>query len=226
MPFRGWIGKTKKVWNAFNTLQSPCPDELRLFWGQRGGVQLNIRKVFLMFCTLCVLIATKDSSFNGQWHLNFGFKRKITILRNMLKSPSFPCLDTSGEVLGCGEGVWYGCDDLKWRALTSCSVSTMASICWRLDSSSSHLEHITHTDTVWSVQSQGQPCINPNTDHLSRHPCSLFTHNHPSSASNQLTMWNHQPGSQKVFPTHSAIFFVLCCPLNAWRTVIQCQGSQ
>jgi hypothetical protein len=33
------------LWNAF--------DESRLFWGQRG-VQLNIRKVFLMFCTLSV----------------------------------------------------------------------------------------------------------------------------------------------------------------------------
>ena len=32
---------------------SLCPDELRLFWGQKG-VWLNIRKVFLMFCTLSV----------------------------------------------------------------------------------------------------------------------------------------------------------------------------
>jgi hypothetical protein len=34
-------------------LGSPCPDELRLFWGQKK-VQLDIGKVFLMFCTLSV----------------------------------------------------------------------------------------------------------------------------------------------------------------------------
>ena len=32
---------------------SPWPDELRLFWGKKV-VQLNIRKVFLMFCTFIV----------------------------------------------------------------------------------------------------------------------------------------------------------------------------
>ena len=39
------------------TLSTPCrvhvSDELRLFWGQKG-MQLNTRKVFLMFCTLSV----------------------------------------------------------------------------------------------------------------------------------------------------------------------------
>uniref|UniRef100_A0A673XA66 Major facilitator superfamily (MFS) profile domain-containing protein n=1 Tax=Salmo trutta TaxID=8032 RepID=A0A673XA66_SALTR len=34
--------------NVFNTLCSPCPDELRLFCGQKG-VQLNIRKKALLF---------------------------------------------------------------------------------------------------------------------------------------------------------------------------------
>ena len=32
------------LWNAFDSLYSPCPDELSLFWGQ-NGVQLNIREV-------------------------------------------------------------------------------------------------------------------------------------------------------------------------------------
>ena len=41
------------LWKAFDAMSSPCPDELRLFWGQRR-VQLNIRTVFLMFCTLSV----------------------------------------------------------------------------------------------------------------------------------------------------------------------------
>jgi hypothetical protein len=35
---------------AFDTLKSPCPDELRLFWGQKR-LHLNIRTVVLMFCT-------------------------------------------------------------------------------------------------------------------------------------------------------------------------------
>jgi hypothetical protein len=39
-----------------------CPDELRLFWGQ-NRVQLNIRKVFLMFCTLSVSIKYRKSHF-------------------------------------------------------------------------------------------------------------------------------------------------------------------
>ena len=41
------------LWNAFNTVSSPWPDKLRLFWWQKG-VQLNIRKVFLMFGILIV----------------------------------------------------------------------------------------------------------------------------------------------------------------------------
>ena len=40
-------------WNTFDTLKSPCHNELRLFWGQKR-VQLNIRKVFLMFAILSV----------------------------------------------------------------------------------------------------------------------------------------------------------------------------
>ena len=40
------------------TLLTPCPNELRMFWGQKVE-QLNIRKVFLMFCTLSVV--TSDS---------------------------------------------------------------------------------------------------------------------------------------------------------------------
>jgi hypothetical protein len=41
---------------------SPCSDKLRLFWGQKG-VQLNIRKMFLMFCTFSVYVmAIFDSS--------------------------------------------------------------------------------------------------------------------------------------------------------------------
>ena len=39
--------------NAFDILYSPCPEELRLFGGKKS-VQLNIRKVFLMFSTLSV----------------------------------------------------------------------------------------------------------------------------------------------------------------------------
>ena len=42
------------LWNTFDTLYSPCPDGLRLFWGHKFCVHLNIRKVFLMFCTLSV----------------------------------------------------------------------------------------------------------------------------------------------------------------------------
>jgi hypothetical protein len=36
---------------TLNTFDSLCRDELGMFWGQMG-VQLNIRKVFLMFSTL------------------------------------------------------------------------------------------------------------------------------------------------------------------------------
>ena len=44
------------LWNAFDALKSPCPKELRLFWGQKA-VQLNIRKVFLNeLYTQCTLL--------------------------------------------------------------------------------------------------------------------------------------------------------------------------
>ena len=56
------------------TLSTPCNqclDKLRLFWGQKG-VQLNIRKVFLMFCTLSVYthycVYTHTHSHTLQWH--------------------------------------------------------------------------------------------------------------------------------------------------------------
>jgi hypothetical protein len=45
------------LWNTFEHLVESLPDKLRLFWGQKEGVQLNIRKV-LMFCTLSVYMAT------------------------------------------------------------------------------------------------------------------------------------------------------------------------
>ena len=41
---------------ALSTPCSPCPGELRLYRGQKG-VQLNIRKVFLIVCTLGIIPA-------------------------------------------------------------------------------------------------------------------------------------------------------------------------
>ena len=52
------------LWNAFDTFYSPRPKEVRQFWGQRG-VQFNIRKVFLMFCTLSV--SRSIHWFNTGW---------------------------------------------------------------------------------------------------------------------------------------------------------------
>ena len=47
------------------TLSTPCSprlEELRLFWGLKGEVLLNIRKVFLMFCTLSVYLLNTHPS--------------------------------------------------------------------------------------------------------------------------------------------------------------------
>ena len=44
---------------------SPCPYELRLSWGQKG-VQLNILKVFIMFCTLCTSHLSPYSAYTQQ----------------------------------------------------------------------------------------------------------------------------------------------------------------
>ena len=53
------------LWNALDTLQCQCPDELRLFWGQKR-VQLNIRKVLLMFCPLSIdgIISSIDQGYS------------------------------------------------------------------------------------------------------------------------------------------------------------------
>jgi hypothetical protein len=66
-PRKGHSANLTQLWEALesrwasipgmlSTPCSPCPDELRLFRGQRG-VQLNIRKVFPMFCTLSIFSA-------------------------------------------------------------------------------------------------------------------------------------------------------------------------
>ena len=50
-------------------LCSPCPDEIRLFWGQWG--QLNIGKVFLMFAILSVLYMGPSCIFSITMTLTF-----------------------------------------------------------------------------------------------------------------------------------------------------------
>ena len=51
----------------FQHLVESMPDELRLFWGQKG-VKLNIRKVLRMFCTLSVYIHLK-TGWREPWML-------------------------------------------------------------------------------------------------------------------------------------------------------------
>jgi hypothetical protein len=55
---------SRKQWSQHGpaSLWSSCPNELRLFWGQKWwlvGVQLNIRKVSLMFRTLSLYCPSK-----------------------------------------------------------------------------------------------------------------------------------------------------------------------
>ena len=65
-PLTGHQANLTQLWEALEStwasismehvqyLVESMPNDLRLFWGQKG-VQLNIRKVFLMFCTLIVV---------------------------------------------------------------------------------------------------------------------------------------------------------------------------